>query len=478
MYATLARACLPPSSSGRCTRLSGPSRVAAELTTVSRLVAYLVRLFVRCVPDAFVVALLLSALTFLLSVTVGGYPVVATLESWGDSFWNLLTFTNQITLTLLLGYVLANTPPMRAALLRLAGTVRTPTGAYALACLITGVCALLSWGLGLISAGIMARNIGEACRRRGTPIHYPLLVAASFSGFVIWHQGLTSSIAATMATSGHFLEEQIGLVPISETLLTPWNIGVAMAILGTMPFLMAALRPRASGEIEEIPDRLLSVEESVQPGDAPASRTLAQRLEDSRLLSLLTVSAGAIFLWTHFVVRRGGLDLNTLNFGFLLLGMLLAGSPRRYMGIVLEGGRVVVPFLLQYPLYAGIAGMMADSGLARMVVELFVSISSAETLPSFVFLSSGLLNFFIPSGGGQWAVQGPIVIAAAQGIGADLTRVAMAVALGDQWTNLIQPLALIPVLTIAGISLRKVVGYTFIALLWSGTVFVVALIFF
>ena len=445
---------------------------------MNRLVSLFVRLFVRWMPDAFVVAVLLSILTFILAVTVAGYSASAAIQSWGDSFWNLLTFTNQITLTLLLGYAFANTPPVRAVLLRIARLARTPASAYLLACFISGVCALFSWGLSLIAAGIMARNIGESCRQQRIKVHYPLLVASSFSGFVIWHQGLSSSIGLALATPGHFLEDMLGLIPISSTLFTAWNIGLALFVLATLPFLMMALRPRDEAEIEELPDRLLPVDSPEGSSPDSGAPTPARRMEDSRLLTLVIVGAGGLFLWIHFVSRGNGLDLNTLNFAFLLVGMLLAGSPLRYVRIIVEGGRIAVPFLLQYPFYAAIAGMMADSGLAQMLVDFFVSISNAHTLAFFGFLSGGLLNLFIPSGGGQWAVQGPIMMSAALEVGADLPRTAMAVALGDQWTNLIQPLAIVPVLTIAGLSVRKIMGYTFFALLWSGLIFSVALLLF
>ncbi|MGE4607581.1 MAG: TIGR00366 family protein [Myxococcota bacterium] len=451
---------------------------------MNRLTAPLVRVFVRWMPDAFAVALLLTFVTFALSVTVAGYPAQAALTSWGDNFWNLLKFTNQITLTLLLGYVFANTPPIHRALLAIASLARTPVSAYLLACAITGTCALFSWGLSLIAAGIMARAIGESCRKQGIAVHYPLLVASSCSGFVIWHQGLSSSIGLSLATPGHFLEARLGLIPISDTLLTGWNIGVALFVLVSMPFVMAALRPRDAREIEAIPDHLVAkntstdAADSAPPREPGTDKTPAQRFEDSRLTTWLIVAAGAAFMVTHFVVRDRGLDLNTLNFAFLWLGMLLAGSPIRYVRIIVDGGRIAAPFLLQYPFYAGIAGLMGDSGLARMLVEFFVSVSSPETLPLFGFLSGGLLNLFIPSGGGQWAVQGPIMMAAAERLGADLPRVAMSVALGDQWTNLIQPLAIIPVLTIAGIGAREIMGYTFVALLWSGIIFSLALLLF
>ena len=470
---------------------------------MTNLVQYLVRFFLRWVPDAFVVAALLSLLTFALAIGVADYPAQAALESWGDSFWDLLTFTNQIVLTLLFGYAFANTPPVRRVLLALAGLARSPGAAYGMACLITGVCALFNWGMSLIAGGIMSRAIGESCRRAGVKVHYPLLVASAFSGFVIWHQGLSSSIGLALATPGHFLEEEVGLISISQTILSPWSLVVAMIVLCTMPFVMAALRPRSEAEIEEIPDRLLAPENApsarspahprlrttrlseysdrllgVAEKNVEESRALtpAQRVEKSAILNLLIVGCGVFYLWVHFVVRGDGLNLNILNFSFLVAGLLLAGSPIRYVGIIVEGGKVAVPFLLQYPFYAAISGVMADSGLAQMVVELFTSISSTRTLPFFGFLSGGALNLFVPSGGGQWAVQGPIMMEAAQRVGADVPRVAMSVALGDQWTNLIQPLAIIPVLTIAGIHLREIMGYCFVALAWSGLLFSLALL--
>jgi len=440
---------------------------------MNRLVAALVRLFIRWMPDAFAVAIGLTLLTVVLAVVVAGYPLRSAVESWGDGFWNLLTFTNQISLTLLFGYAFANTPPVRRGLLRIAGLVRSAPMAYGLACFLTGALALFSWGLSLVSAGIMARAIGEACLRKGIRVHYPLLVASAFSGFVIWHQGLTSSIGLAIATPGNFLEEQIGLIPTSQTMFTAWNVGVALFVLLTLPFVMVALRP-ADDDVDEMKVR---VERWIEE-PAPAELTPARRMERSPAVSLPIVAMGLFFLGVHFFVRDQGLELNILNFAFLIAGLALAGSAIRYAEVIADGGRVAAPFLLQYPFYAGIAGLMADSGLARMVVEFFVSISTPETLPVLGFLAGGLLNIFIPSGGGQWAVQGPIMMAAAQEVGADLPRVAMGVAFGDQWTNLVQPLVLMPVLMIASIGAREIMGYTFVALFWTGAAFSFSLLLF
>ena len=430
-------------------------------------------IFVRWMPDAFAVALILTLLTVACAVGIAGYPLGASIEAWGDGFWNLLKFTNQITLTLLLGYALANTPPVERLLEITAGRVRSARSAYMTACAVTGLLALISWGLSLVSAGILARVIGKACRDKGIKVHYPLLVASSFSGFVIWHQGLTSSIGLAIATPGHFLSGLIGTIPTSETIFTTWNIVLALGILATLPLVMARLHPREGDTLSEMVGDEESSRESSQPS---GPLTPARRLDYSRWLIIPFLIMAIFYLGTHFVGRGEGLELNILNFGFLFAGIALAGSAARYAQIILNGGRVAAPFLLQYPFYAGIAGIMAESGLAARVIEFFVSVSTAATLPLFAFLSAGLLNIFIPSGGGQWAVQGPLMMAAADQAGADIPRVAMAVALGDQWTNLIQPLTLMPVLAIAQLAVRDILAYTFVALLFTGVVFSVALV--
>lgn len=439
---------------------------------VSSFFSRLALLLTRYMPDALVVAILLWLLTMVSAVALTDTTIMEAITAWGDSFWNLLTFTNQVALTLLFGYAFAMTAPMRAILLTIASIVKSPRGAYVLACVVTGLLSLVSWGLSLIAAGILARAIGESCRRRGIRIHYPLLVASSFSGFALWHQGLSATIGLSLATPGHFLEQQVGLIPTSETILTAWNAAVALAVLISLPVVMSALHPRE----EDIEEMELDKEGEIAPASAQVAKTPGQWVERSAWISLSVVTAGALYLYVHFAVRGLGLQLNIFNFMFLMAGLLFAGSALRFVEIITEGGRIAVPFLLQYPFYAGIAGLMASSGLAQLLIDTVVSVASADTLPLYSFLSGGFLNIFVPSGGGQWALQGPIVMAAAQETGADLARVAMSVALGDQWTNLIQPLALLPVLTVARIGLGKVIGYTLVAVVWTGGVFAVSLL--
>ncbi len=440
---------------------------------------FFVRLVERWMPDPFVIAVLLTLLVFVLAVAVAGYGPVDAVTAWGDSFWGLLSFTMQIVLTLALGHALAHTPPARRLLEAVAGRVRTARGAYMMVCFVGGATALLSWGLSLVAAAILARTTAENCRARGIDVHYPLLVASGYSGFVIWHQGMSGSIPLAINTPGHFLESTIGLVPVAETIFAPWSIGVALLLLVTLPLVMSRLEPDA-GERRPLPEHLLASGEEmkdIEP-DYHARGTPAAKLEHSASMSAMLVILGLVYLAIFFLMRGGGLNLNIVNFVFLLAGLALSRSPVHYLALLTNAAKVIGPFLIQYPLYAGLMGLMAASGLGQMLVSAFVNISTAETLPLWAFFSGGILNVFIPSGGGQWAVQGPIVVEAALALGADVPRVAMAVAMGDQWTNMIQPLFAIPALAIAGLHIRDIMGYCLVALLFSGVIFVAALTLF
>lgn len=445
---------------------------------LDRVTAGIVRFFERWMPDALVVAVVLTLLTLMLVLGLTDTSPRGAINAWGDGFWSLLAFTNQIALTLLLGYILASTTPVRNALLKVSILARSPRSAYAMVCLLTGVIALFSWSTALVAAGIVSRAVGESCRRRGIRLHYPLLIASAFSGFVVWHQGLSASIPLTIATPGHFLEAQIGVIATSETLFTWWNGLTVAAVLLTLPWVMSLLHPKRPENVVEIPDHLFNATDHadgpVECDTQPA--TPAMRLEQSRLLVVAIVLGGGLFLLTHYGARGDGLTLNVMNFTLLMAGLLCAGTLQRFLKAASGGGDIVVPFLLQYPFYAGIAGLISTTGLGNVVVEWASSIATADTLPLVGFASAGLLNIFIPSGGAQWAVQGPIMMTAAQQLGADLPATAMAVALGDQWTNLIQPLILLPVLTLAQLPARAVMGYTFIALLWTGGLFLIAVV--
>jgi short-chain fatty acids transporter len=134
------------------------------------------------------------------------------------------------------------------------------------------------------------------------------------------------------------------------------------------------------------------------------------------------------------------------------------------------------PLILQYPLYGGIMGIMTATGLADVISKAFVTFSNVHTLPFWNFIASMIISLFIPSGGGHWAVQGPFAVPAAAQLHSSQAATAMAVAMGEQVTNMVQPFWALPVLAIAGISLRRVMGFTVMSFLVGAIVYGLALL--
>ena len=213
------------------------------------------------------------------------------------------------------------------------------------------------------------------------------------------------------------------------------------------------------------------------PADTTTSAdSVGDRLSQARAGSLALGGLVAAYLAIWFFENGMSLNLDVVNWSFLAAGLLLARSPAHYVELVLEGGRSLGPLLLQYPFYAGIMGLLAGGGLVDLLSDAIAAQSTAASLPLWAFLSGGLVNLFVPSGGGQWAVQGPIFLEAARSLGVEPARVVMAVAYGDQWTNLIQPFWTIPLLAIAGLRVRDVLGYTFVTLIVTGLIFAAGLL--
>jgi short-chain fatty acids transporter len=287
-------------------------------------------------------------------------------------------------------------------------------------------------------------------------------------------QGLSASIPLTLNTPDHFLQDSIGLIGLDQTIFSAWSMAIVLAIILILPQAMRRLAPPDEDVIEfpfsDAPD----TNSQQQPG---SSTTPSERMENSRWITVaLGLLAGTYVV--HYFFTGGELHLDSLNMTFVALGLAFADSPRHYVQLLRNAASVAGPFLIQYPLYAGLMGLIADSGLGTLIIGGFVAVSSAGTLAIWTFFSAAFLNIFIPSAGGQWAVQGPIVTEAAMQLGADIPRIAMAVTVGEVWTNTIQPLYAVPVLAIAGLHIRDIMGYCVIALFTLAPVYLVALIFF
>ena len=426
-------------------------------------------------PDPLVIAIFLTVVTFLAALIFTDFGPGQAVDAWGEGYWRLLEFTAQMILILALGHVVAHTRAVHSVLVAITSLVHSARVAYISLTMFAGLAALLSWGLGLVVPAVLARIMASNCRKRGIAVHFPLLIACGYSGALVSMQGLSASIPLVLNTPGHFLERTTGLISLDQTIFSVWSLSIVAAILIILPQVMCRLAPDPQDIVE------FSETESTDFADSGIARegtqTPSEKLENARWVTLLLASLAGLYVIRYFLTG-GELQLNSINMIFVVLGLAFADSPRHYIVLLSNAAKIAGPFLIQYPLYAALLGLMAASGLGELFVEGFVSVASAGTLSIWTFFSAAILNLFIPSAGGQWAVQGPIVVDAAIKLGADIPRVAMAVTIGEVWTNAIQPLYAVPVLAIAGLHIRDIMGYCVIALLTISVIDLTALIFF
>lgn len=420
----------------------------------------------RYLPDPFIFVLILTIVAAAAAMVFEGTGPLQVVQIWGDGFWALLSFSMQMLLVLVTGFILASSPPVKRLLASLAGFATSPGSAIVLVSVVSLIASWLNWGFGLVVGALFAREIA-----RQTKVDYRLLVAAAYSGFVIWHGGLAASIPLTIATPGHFAEAQIGVIGTGQTIFAGFNLVIVGVLFVVIPLTNWLMVPKAADSVYVSAAQLgEELTETFTP-----SRP-AEHLENSRILMWLVGLPGLVFFADYLFIRGGGLNLNIVNYLFLMLGVVLHGTARNLLNALNEAVKGGAGIVIQFPFYAGIMAIMTQSGLAQSMSEWFVSISTATTLPFWTFISAGIVNLFVPSGGGQWAVQAPVMLPAAEALGADVVRVAMAVAWGDAWTNLLQPFWALPMLGIAGLKAKDIMGFCLIHLVITGAIVSVLLV--
>ena len=428
-----------------------------------------VRLVERYLPDPYIFVLLLTIIAAIAAMGVEKTAPLELMRMWGDGFWGLLTFAMQMLLVLLTGHMLASTPLVKGLLSRLASTTQSAGGAIILVTVVSLAASWINWGFGLVVGALFAKEIA-----RQTRVDYKLLVASAYSGFIIWHGGLAGSVPLTIATEGHFAQDDMGIISTSDTIFAFFNIALVVILFIVVPLVNRLMLPPEDESVYVDPELLKEPEED----PTLTVHRPADRLENSRLIAWVVGFAGIAYLFDYYIIKGGSLNLNVVNFTFLMFAVVLHGTPRRMLISLAEaikgGGGIVI----QFPFYAGIMAIMIDSGLAATLSEWLVSFATDVTLPFWTFLSAGLVNMFVPSGGGQWAVQSPVVISAVQALDADMARAAMAVAWGDAWTNMLQPFWALPVLAIAGLKAKDIMGYCLIQLIISGFIIAIGLTYF
>ena len=445
-----------------------------------------VKLVQRFLPDAFVFCIILTIVVFIAAMPVAGMNPIEVANAWGSGVWGLLAFSMQMALVLVLGSALANAPAIKKLIVKLAGVPKKPVGAVAFVTVISAICCFINWGFGLIIGALLAKEVAKKIKG----LDYRLIIAAAYSGFVIWHAGISGSIPLGMTalnadgvvdnTAGAVTE----IVPTSQTIFSAWNLIMVLAVVVVVAFVNAKMHPDPK-DVVSIDPKLLEDAPDNTEIKARKDQTPAEKLENSMVLSYIVVVIGAIYLIYYFVNAGSilnALSLNIVNLIFLILGIAFHKTPISYVRAITESAESAGGIILQFPFYAGIQGMMVTVGsngvsLASAISTAFVNISTPRTFPVLCYLAAGIVNFFVPSGGGQWAVQGPIMMPAGLELGVTPAVTAMGIAWGDAWTNMLQPFWALPALGIAGLGARDIMGYCAIVLIASGIVTALGFLF-
>lgn len=449
-------------------------------------------LFRRFLPSPFVIAVLLTLLTMGLGLVYGEFPGEASpwkqvLTAWEHGLWNrgLLVFAYQMMLILVLGHVLVLSKPMERLILRLTSLVRNGASAAMLVAASTMLVSFFNWGLGLIFGAILARKVGEAAQERNMALNYPLIGACGYAGLMVWHGGISGSAPIKVSEPGHIAGLLEGVLPAgalsafpdtipgSATIFSPWNLVLFSLVVAAVSGLAYYLGRHSAPSHLSLPVYRFSE-------DLQARASGAERIDRSPWLSMLF--AGVVFLafLVQYLPQLRALNItpDMLNFFMFGLAILLHGNFRRFLLAVEEAIKDTSGILIQFPLYFGIMGIMTESGLIQQISDFFISISSPGTFPIFTFISAGLVNIFVPSGGGQWAVQGPVILQAAQSLGVPLSRAVMSLAYGDQLTNMLQPFWALPLLGITRLKAREILPYSLLFMAVGGLIFLLGLWFF
>ena len=441
---------------------------------LGRVTGFFVYAFENVMPDPYVFAVLLTVIGAAMAWKFAPNGAASTIVSaWYAGVFEIFTFAFQMVIMLVAGYALATSPLIHRGLAWVASLASTPASAISLTLVVSMVASWLNWGLGLVVAALLAREVAKRVR-----IDFGWLVAAAYSGFVISTEGLSGSIALSQATHGSVLnivEKVTGHgLPLSETVFTRFNMIPIALLLVTLPILFRFLQPAENNTIPADPERLRAEDEAkILP---EGSNSLAARLDRAWIFNL---ALAALALWAVVLQLRkthGALDLNIVILMLVLLGLLLHWRPIAYIGAIKNAARISGPLILQYPLYGGLMGIITKTGLAAVLSTVLIHLSTQRTLPFFTYLTSLIITLFVPSGGGHWAVQGPFAIPAAVSLHTSLAGTTMAVAMGESVANMLQPFFALPILAIAGIPMRRMMGFMVLTFLLAFIVFGVSLL--
>lgn len=432
----------------------------------------LIDIMQRYLPSSFVLSLLLAIIVFLSGLIFTTSSPEDMVTYAGKGMFELLAFSMQMVLILVTGHALANSPFVLQLLRSMARIPKNRVSAVMFTAFVSYICTYLHWGFGLVAGALLAREIATV--NIGKKVHYPILVAAAYSGNIA--RGASSSIFLGPTAIGHAAEEFVGIVPLSETLFKVENILLTVVLLFVIPVVYKYMVP---SEEESLEIDLSLISHEITPDSASkykkattkGKETLADKLDNSRLILFLFALILLAYLFIFFSeVGFLGFDINAIILIFMILGMLTHKTPNAYATAIKEATASSSSLILQFPIYAAIMVILRETGMAQSISNFFIETSTAKTLPLFTFYSASLVNFFVPSGGGLWAIQGPIALQAAVELESSIEATIIGLAWGDTWSSQIQPFWALPLLAIAGLDVKDIMGYCAMIFFVSGVI--------
>ncbi|MFD8377149.1 short-chain fatty acid transporter [Streptomyces sp. NPDC059679] len=459
------------------------AEASREETWLARLALRFTRFSEKWLPDALGFVLIGTFVVLALGLASGesllgkpsdpeatsGFGLV---DAWGKGFWSLIEFTLQMAIIVIAGYAVAVSPPVARLIARLAAVPKTPRGAIPFTAAVAMATSYVNWAFSLVFTAILAKEIA----RRLPGVDYRAIGAMAFLGLgTVWAQGLSGSAAlqvASAVSSPAAVQKIIaegrggsGVIPLTDTIFL-WQGIVATLVVFAVAVTMAWF-------LAPSPERAMTAERlGIDLGPALRTKSPDSRrsrpgewVEFSPTFTIALFVLGLWYLVRHFTQAKGNalnaLDLNTVNLILILLALILHWRPVHLARAFREGAPAASGVLLQFPLYGGIFGMIAFTGLHQTIADWLVSVSNEYLYPALIGVYSCVLGVFVPSGGGKWVVEAPYVLGAANELHVNQGWMVVVYDLGEASANLLQPFWMLPTLAILGLKARDIMGYTF-----------------
>ena len=455
--------------------------MSSLITAVGNLGDSLCRFTQRWIPDSWVVCMILTVMAGLLAISAAGATLNETVLAWGGGMWALLELAMQFTIAMIAAHACVSSRPAHRVLDWLASRPNPdrPVQAVVLLGVYSIVIAYFNWAASVVASALFVPFIA----RRNPKSDVRLMIAAAYLGIgTVWHGGLSGSAPLLMATPGNpFLEPASGeplidrLLPVTETIFLPFNLVYLLIASVVSVFMVWILHPRQNPRTftdEQLDAIMPTMPDEIEP------TTPAGALEGFRGWTFLAVILIGYPLG-HSIATRGfgeSWTINAYNAVFLMGALLLQGRPSNLVRAFANGARTASGVILQFPFYAGIFGVINSTGLGNWLGEVFVAVATTDTYPLIVYLYSGVMNVFVPSGGSKWIIEAPYLLPVAKELGVSATTTLLAYSYGDSTTNLIQPFWAIPILTVTRMKFGDVLGYTGLIALVLFVVTVVAML--